>query len=99
MRQLTGEDFISGAETCLEQGCHIVVVTLGEGTELQVGKGADHRTVTTVSYIRDAGSKLTVEPHSQGVVFDTETTGLLKPSANSLTAQPYITEIYCFIFT
>jgi ribokinase len=29
MKQLTGEDFATGAEKCLEQGCHIVVTTLG----------------------------------------------------------------------
>ena len=29
------------------------------------------------------------------IVFDTETTGLLKPNLNELSAQPYITEIYC----
>ena len=28
------------------------------------------------------------------IIFDTETTGLLKPSANELSAQPYITELY-----
>jgi DNA polymerase III epsilon subunit-like protein len=30
------------------------------------------------------------------VVFDTETTGLIKPSANDIKDQPYITEIYCY---
>lgn len=29
------------------------------------------------------------------IVWDTETTGLLKPDINSLEAQPYITEIHC----
>ena len=29
------------------------------------------------------------------IVFDTETTGLIKPSASEIDAQPYITEIYC----
>jgi ribokinase len=29
MKQLTEEDFAAGAEKCLEQGCHIVVTTLG----------------------------------------------------------------------
>lgn len=28
-------------------------------------------------------------------IFDTETTGLIKPGANDINAQPYITEIYC----
>ncbi|GAI77526.1 unnamed protein product [marine sediment metagenome] len=34
IRQLTGEDFKAGAKTCLNQGCHIVVVTLGRGMRL-----------------------------------------------------------------
>jgi len=75
IRQLTGRDFIDGTKSCLECGCHIVAVTLGKGTELPVGKGTGHRTVTTVSYIRDAQREYTVEPHSQGVVLDAETTG------------------------
>jgi len=29
------------------------------------------------------------------IIFDTETTGLLKPEINMLAAQPYITEIHC----
>lgn len=29
------------------------------------------------------------------VVFDTETTGLIKPSAQDISEQPYIAEIYC----
>jgi len=29
------------------------------------------------------------------IIFDTETTGLIKPSANDLKQQPYITEIFC----
>ena len=29
------------------------------------------------------------------IIFDTETTGLIKPSANDVKDQPYITEIYC----
>ena len=75
IQELTGKDFTAGAETCLEQGCHIVVVTLGEGKELQVGKETGHRTVTAVSYIRDAESEYTVELEREGVVFDADTTG------------------------
>jgi len=30
------------------------------------------------------------------IIFDTETTGLIKPSANKIEDQPYITEIYCY---
>jgi ribokinase len=33
MRALTGEEFKAGARRCLEQGCSIVVVTLGKGID------------------------------------------------------------------
>ncbi len=33
MRDLTGEGFEKGAQRCLEQGCRIVIVTLGPGIE------------------------------------------------------------------
>ena len=69
IRQLTGKDVIAGAETCLEQGCHIVAVTLGKGMRLESG-GA-----IAVSYIRDAGNKYIIEPHSQNVVPEVDTTG------------------------
>jgi ribokinase len=39
IRQLTGEDVIAGAENCLKQGCHIIVVTLGRGMRLKLGQG------------------------------------------------------------
>ncbi len=35
MRQLTGKDVIAGAESCLRQGCQIVVVTMGTGEEIE----------------------------------------------------------------
>jgi len=69
IRQLTGKDVIAGAETCLEQGCHIVAVTLGKGMRLESG-GA-----IAVSYIRDADNKYIIEPHSQNVVPEVDTTG------------------------
>jgi len=75
LRQLTGKDFIAGAESCLKHGCHIVAVTLGEGTELEIGKGISRRTVTAVSYIRDAESEYAIEPGSQSVVSEVDTTG------------------------
>ena len=59
IQQLTGEDFNTGAETCLNQGCRIVVVTLG--------KGASYKTTTATSYIRDASNEYVVEsPPEQG---------------------------------
>ena len=69
--QLTGEDVIAGAETCLRQGCHMVVVTLGEGIRLELGKG----TVTAVGYIRDAENEYAVEPTSRNMVSEVNTTG------------------------
>lgn len=75
IRQLTGKDVTSGAETCLEQGCHIVAVTLGRGTKLELGEGIGHRTVTAVGYIRDAGNEYIIEPRSQNMVSEVDTTG------------------------
>jgi len=71
MGQLTGEDVIAGAKTCLKQGCRMVVVTLGEGTRLKLGKGA----VTAVGYIRDAETEYAVEPASQNIASEVNTTG------------------------
>ena len=71
VRQLTGEDVIVGAETCLSQGCHMVVVTLGEGTRLELSQG----TVTAVGYIRDAESEYAVESTSRNIVSEVNTTG------------------------
>ncbi len=62
MRRLTGQDIIAGAKSCLSHGCRIVVVTLGKGTKLELGKGTGHRAVTAVAYIRDAENEYVVEP-------------------------------------
>ncbi len=75
IRQLTGKDVTAGTETCLEQGCHIVAVTLGKGTKLELGKGTGHRTATAVGYIRDARNEYIIEPHSQNIVSEVDTTG------------------------
>ena len=69
IRQLSGKDVIAGVETCLEQGCHIVAVTLGRGMQLE---GAE---TTAVGYIRDARNEHIIEPHSQNVVSEVDTTG------------------------
>ena len=71
MGQLTGEDVIAGAKTCLKQGCRIVVVTLGEGIRLKLEKGA----VTAVGYIRDAENEYAVEPTSPNIASEVNTTG------------------------
>ena len=75
MQQLTEQDFVAGAQTCLKQGCQVVVVTLGEGTELQIGKGPGHRTVTIISYIRDAENEYAVEPDERNIVSEVDTIG------------------------
>jgi len=75
MRQLTGEDIIVGTENCLNQGCHIVAVTLGKRARLEIGKGVSHRIVTAVCYIRDADNEYAVESDSQSLVSEVDTTG------------------------
>ncbi len=75
IRQLTGEDVIVGAESCLRQGCHIVVVTLGKGMRLRLGKRISRRTVTAVGYIRDAENEYGVESTSRNIVSQVDTTG------------------------
>jgi len=67
LQQLTGEDIIAGAETCLKQGCHIIAVTLGKGTSL--------RKVTAVGYIRDAEHEYIVEPNRRDSLSEADTTG------------------------
>ncbi len=67
MGQLTGEEVIAGAEICLRQGCHIVVVTLGKGTKL--------RKTTAVCYIRDVDNEYVIESASQDKGTEVDTTG------------------------
>ncbi len=67
MRQLTGEDFIAGTESCLKLGCQTVAVTLG--------KGASYKTVKATCYIRDAENEYVVEPLNQNIISALDTTG------------------------
>jgi len=67
IRQLTGQDVPAGAESCLKQGCHIVVVTLGQGTSW--------KTVMANSYIRDSENEYIVEPSNKNIISATDTTG------------------------
>lgn len=53
IKQLTGDGVSTGAETCLKQGCQIVVVTLG--------KGANFKATDATSYIRSAQTEYVVE--------------------------------------
>jgi len=75
IRQLTGEDFIAGTESCFKRGCRIIAVTLGQGTRLELGKGISRRTVTAVSYVRDAEGEYAIEPDSRNIVSGVDTTG------------------------
>ena len=67
MEQLTGKDITNGADTCLKQGCHIVVVTLGKGTIW--------KNVRATSYIRDIENEYIVEPGKQNMISAIDTTG------------------------
>jgi len=73
--KLTGQDIISGAERCLKQGCHIVAVTLGGGTKLELSKKAGRRTVVAVAYIRDAESEYAIEASGWKTASEADTTG------------------------
>jgi len=75
LKQLTGADVIAGTESCLNQGCHIVAVTLGKGTRLEIGKGVGHKVVTAVCYIRDADNEYAIASDSQALVSEVDTTG------------------------
>ncbi len=52
LRQLTGDEVSTGAEICLEQGCQIIVVTLG--------KGANYKSIDANSYIMCAENEYLV---------------------------------------
>jgi len=67
IRQITGEELKAGAERCLEQGCHMVVVTLG--------KGASYKTLMATSYIRTAEHEYAVEPANRKIITDLDTIG------------------------
>lgn len=75
IKQLTGEDIIKGAESCLKQGCSIIVVTLGRGISLELGKGAGQRKVTAIGYIREAETEYVIPAGNQDIVSPADTTG------------------------
>ena len=68
IEELTGKDFRAGAGECLNLGCQVVVVTLGQGVILD---GA--RAIT--GYIRDTEMEYEVEPQREGPEAELETTG------------------------
>ncbi len=75
IRQLTGEDFNNGARICLEQGCHIVVVTLGKGAELESIEGTVHRKVTSICYSQENKRGYAIKADNQHTIPEVDTTG------------------------
>jgi ribokinase len=67
IEQLTGKDFQAGAGVCLKQGCHIVVVTLGQG--------ASYKTVMATSYIKTNDNEYAVEPANKKIISSLDTIG------------------------
>jgi ribokinase len=67
LKQMTGEDVEGGAQKCLQAGCRTVVVTLGKGKKL--GK------TTAVGYVRDADNEHIIEPPSDNLAAEVDTTG------------------------
>jgi len=67
MRQLTGEDFNSGAKHCLDLGCHIVVITLG--------KGESYKAIMASSYVRTADGECVIEPSDKRTISALDTIG------------------------
>ena len=70
MRQLTGQDIIAGADSCLKHGSHIIAVTLGKVMRLELGKGTSHRTAMAVGYLRDAENEYTIESTGHDIAGD-----------------------------
>lgn len=70
VQKLTSEDFNKGAEVCRQQGCRVVVVTLGKGKGLTGDKA-----LSAVCYIRDAGVEYLVEPVNRAETIAVDTTG------------------------
>ena len=75
VQQLTGEDITTGAETCLKQGCRVVVVTMGKGMTLEIGKVTSPKKVTTLGYIRDTESEYVVEVNDHLKVSEVDNIG------------------------
>ncbi len=67
IERLTGKGFQTGAEVCLKQGCHVVVVTLGKGT--------GYKTVMATSYIRTSDNEYAVEPANKKMISSLDTIG------------------------
>jgi ribokinase len=68
LRQLTGEELEKGVQLCLERGCRIVAVTLGEG---QVVKGESR----AVCYLVTGKKEYLIESQQASEVMDTTGAG------------------------
>ena len=75
IRQMTGEDITAGAETCLEQGCYIVVVTLGKGVNLEPDEKVNQKLAVAICFIKGTEYTYIIEPLRQETVSEPETTG------------------------
>lgn len=75
IRQMTGEDIIAGALTCLKQGCDVIVVTLGKGMRLKLGKETSRREIDAICYIRDAENEYLVKTTRRNTISEVDTTG------------------------
>jgi len=67
IRRLTGHDASAGAEICLEQGCRLVVVTLGKGASQEAGNA--------VSYVKTAEGEYLIESGCEDAAPAADTTG------------------------
>jgi ribokinase len=67
LQQMTRDDIQGGAKKCLKAGCRTVVVTLGKGRKLG--------STTAVAYIRDADNEYIIEPPSNNLTAEVDTTG------------------------
>jgi len=72
MRQLTGEDFATGAKRCLEQGCHIVVTTLGNAKTKLTRKASR---ATLVAHILSSEGEYLIESRVKQAAPIVDTTG------------------------
>jgi len=72
IKQITGEDFATGAKKCLEQGCHIVVTTLGNTKSRLTRKGSR---ATLVGYILSSEGEYLIESRAKQAEPIVDTTG------------------------
>ena len=75
IEQLTGRGIIAGAESCLNQGCQTIALTLGRGIRLELGKRTSRRTINAVCYIRDGKNEYAIESTGYNAVSASGATG------------------------